>query len=996
METRGMTLRAAWALCALLIAGIATASDCGIENGDFETGDLSGWTVSQPAGSGWDVYNNGSTAVIQFNAGNPMAAGAASIAQSIECTTGGDLLVDVDMGTLGGSGCASAIGQIFIDDVVVWDANCPTSEMTVTIPISSGVHELKFGLNVAVVNFGEFGWLFVDNIVNTASGPETVQWVGYQNDCGGDNNPDVGSFFHGDNWLGFVPPGPGSRVFFGTEYDTPPMGYPNTVHFGDFCFEAGVCSAVQIHGGTATFEDFVIKDDSWILDFTSGSSGCVPDSADDGSLDIMGLWEVGTIASQSAQVAVLNGSMSMRQLRVGRYGSTGSMTLQGGAHAFAQEVCVVGEGNGTVGSLTVTGSGTSYMQATQGVIVGAGTNGQGSLLISDQAVVDLPEGILVGREGASGSFVADDGADVNIGNDLYIGASGVGDALIEGPGTTVDLMFTLRVGEGFPEYIRSGEVEVNNGAIVKANAAWIGESEGATGSVTLDGAGTLLDLATNCTVGQRGDGTLTMTDGAQFESSAFFVGQFESSTGTASLSDPGTGATVTGGLFVGDTGVGTLVILSGATVSAADGRVGSNFVPGDGTVTVTGAGSRLDLATFLDVGTVSAGRLNVGVGSVVQAGNSIHAGGSGTGTITLANGTLDAPTIEIREGGCLEGEGSVLGNVINTAGKVSPGDSSDPYGEFDVDGDLEFTPESKPAEFDAAGPAPSDDRDKINVSGNARLDGTLVLNLRDGYVPAPGDTLHLIDYGSLALAATARGTSDFDCFVGLDVGDSLSFSPVAGANQYLLIAGAASGNQAPVALPDSGATPADVPLTLDLVANDSDPDPEGLRIYDVDLTGTAGTVTIDGDFTVTYTPDPAVLGTDTFSYRVTDCVGGTSTAMVTIEVDLATTSVPEDPEEGDSSDLTTSLRALTVAPNPFGGTTQVRWSQTSTEKVEISVYNVRGERVKRLVHGDLGAGEHEVTWSGRDEAGHPVPAGVYFVRYSAGSANQAERVVVLR
>jgi hypothetical protein len=52
--------------------------------------------------------------------------------------------------------------------------------------------------------------------------------------------------------------------------------------------------------------------------------------------------------------------------------------------------------------------------------------------------------------------------------------------------------------------------------------------------------------------------------------------------------------------------------------------------------------------------------------------------------------------------------------------------------------------------------------------------------------------------------------------------------------------------------------------------------------------------------------------------------------------------------------------------------------------------------VSKLVDADLAAGEHRASWSGRDEQGRAVAAGVYFCRLQASDASAVDRVVLLR
>jgi hypothetical protein len=72
-------------------------------------------------------------------------------------------------------------------------------------------------------------------------------------------------------------------------------------------------------------------------------------------------------------------------------------------------------------------------------------------------------------------------------------------------------------------------------------------------------------------------------------------------------------------------------------------------------------------------------------------------------------------------------------------------------------------------------------------------------------------------------------------------------------------------------------------------------------------------------------------------------------------------------------------------PNPFNPMTRIDVALDEAMRVDVSVFDVAGRRVTTLVQGDLPAGEHSLTWDGRDQAGRSVPAGMY--RYAVSTAN---------
>jgi hypothetical protein len=88
--------------------------------------------------------------------------------------------------------------------------------------------------------------------------------------------------------------------------------------------------------------------------------------------------------------------------------------------------------------------------------------------------------------------------------------------------------------------------------------------------------------------------------------------------------------------------------------------------------------------------------------------------------------------------------------------------------------------------------------------------------------------------------------------------------------------------------------------------------------------------------------------------------------------------------------------ALAVSPNPVKGLARVRFSLASAEQLDVAVFDMAGRRIRGLLSGTLGAGEHELAWDGEDEAGHDVAAGVYLVRLTAGERTNTLRLVRMR
>lgn len=87
----------------------------------------------------------------------------------------------------------------------------------------------------------------------------------------------------------------------------------------------------------------------------------------------------------------------------------------------------------------------------------------------------------------------------------------------------------------------------------------------------------------------------------------------------------------------------------------------------------------------------------------------------------------------------------------------------------------------------------------------------------------------------------------------------------------------------PIANPDGATTGTGIPTTINVLANDSDPDGDRLSVAAV---GNAahGTATLNADGSVTYVSAAGYVGNDTFTYTLRDATGATATGVVTIEV----------------------------------------------------------------------------------------------------------------
>ncbi len=83
-------------------------------------------------------------------------------------------------------------------------------------------------------------------------------------------------------------------------------------------------------------------------------------------------------------------------------------------------------------------------------------------------------------------------------------------------------------------------------------------------------------------------------------------------------------------------------------------------------------------------------------------------------------------------------------------------------------------------------------------------------------------------------------------------------------------------------------------------------------------------------------------------------------------------------------------------PNPFNPSTSIRFTLAAPSRAGLTVYDLKGRRVRELTSGLLAAGEHVRIWDGRDIAGRAMPAGLYLVRLETDHGSIAGKAILLK
>ena len=86
---------------------------------------------------------------------------------------------------------------------------------------------------------------------------------------------------------------------------------------------------------------------------------------------------------------------------------------------------------------------------------------------------------------------------------------------------------------------------------------------------------------------------------------------------------------------------------------------------------------------------------------------------------------------------------------------------------------------------------------------------------------------------------------------------------------------------------------------------------------------------------------------------------------------------------------------LSNYPNPFNPTTTISFSIPEESNVKLSIYNIKGQKIKSLLNDQITSGEHSIVWNGEDDSGKKVSSGVYLYKLNVNGKTEAVRKCLL-
>lgn len=192
----------------------------------------------------------------------------------------------------------------------------------------------------------------------------------------------------------------------------------------------------------------------------------------------------------------------------------------------------------------------------------------------------------------------------------------------------------------------------------------------------------------------------------------------------------------------------------------------------------------------------------------------------------------------------------------------------------------------------------------------------------------------------------------------------------------------------------------------------------GLRIIDLTTPGT-GISTPDllrSDHAPFWTAGlPALMLTDGADYRnphyhlASDTLGTLTPQFLfrnikAVIATLATLAKPIHAGVGESNDFilnalvsnqpTVPVHRMTVVPNPGEEHFTLLFSLDVPSPLEVSVFNMEGRLIKKLADRNFAAGDQEIEWDAKNEAGNKVSKGMYLMTIRHANGVESARVLV--
>ncbi len=90
------------------------------------------------------------------------------------------------------------------------------------------------------------------------------------------------------------------------------------------------------------------------------------------------------------------------------------------------------------------------------------------------------------------------------------------------------------------------------------------------------------------------------------------------------------------------------------------------------------------------------------------------------------------------------------------------------------------------------------------------------------------------------------------------------------------------------------------------------------------------------------------------------------------------------------------ISELSIYPNPFNPQTNISFEVLKGGKVEVDIFNLKGQKVRSILNDYKEKGNYQMSWNGFDDNGFKVGSGMYIVRLKSANNSRSKKVILLK
>lgn len=135
---------------------------------------------------------------------------------------------------------------------------------------------------------------------------------------------------------------------------------------------------------------------------------------------------------------------------------------------------------------------------------------------------------------------------------------------------------------------------------------------------------------------------------------------------------------------------------------------------------------------------------------------------------------------------------------------------------------------------------------------------------------------------------------------------------------------------------------------------------------------------------------PTAVGNVTVRVKATDSKGEKVQDSFKINITENPTRVAEPPEKSLNFNLYQNF------PNPFNPETTIKFTLFNSSNVQLTIYNLQGERIRTFLNSLQSAGNYQIIWEAKDDTGIPVSSGMYFFELRTNGGFLRKKMMLLR